>query len=167
MKIQVNKCSSNTAHYSNEEFPIIINAYESADGSGYVSVKDGTKFYSKRDCEEISSTLSNTQGCVTKRAMRFNTGKRKWSLVDFDSLEDMVKVLEFGAEKYSPHNWKKGLSTTEICESMIRHLKSYLNGENLDPESGLPHTGHIMCNSMFLSHMHNFKKEFDDRFLDK
>ena len=39
---------------------------------------------------------------------RYNTGKIQWSLVDFDSLEPMVRVLEFGAKKYDAHNWKKG-----------------------------------------------------------
>ena len=33
--------------------------------------------------------------------LRYNTGKLKWSLVDYPSLEPLVKVLEFGAEKYS------------------------------------------------------------------
>lgn len=37
-------------------------------------------------------------------ADRFNSGKLKWSLVDFDSLAGMVKVLEFGAKKYDAHN---------------------------------------------------------------
>ena len=41
-------------------------------------------------------------------ADRFNAGKLQWSMVDFKSLEDMVRVLEFGAKKYSRDNWKKG-----------------------------------------------------------
>ena len=31
-------------------------------------------------------------------ADRFNDGKLQWSMVDFKSLEDMVRVLEFGAK---------------------------------------------------------------------
>lgn len=95
---------------------------------------------------------------------RKNENKLRWSLVDFESLKPMVEVLEFGAKKYDDHNWKKGLKTTEICESLIRHLTAYMNGEDNDLESGLPHVGHIMCNAMFLSHMHEFKKEFDTRY---
>ena len=95
--------------------------------------------------------------------VRENEGKPKWSLVDFDSLEDMVRVLEFGSKKYGKYNWKKGLKTTEVVESLLRHCISYLNGQDNDEESGLPHTGHIMANSMFLSHMMKFKPEFDDR----
>jgi hypothetical protein len=96
-------------------------------------------------------------------ALRYNTGKLRWSLVDFDALEDMVRVLEFGATKYSDDNWKQGLKTTELFESLMRHMTAYMRGEDLDSESGLPHTGHILCNAMFLSYMHRFKPEFDTR----
>lgn len=103
---------------------------------------------------------------MSNEGQRFNDGKLRWSLVDFDSLKPMVRVLEFGSQKYSDHNWKKGLKTTEICESMLRHITAYLNGEDMDPESNLPHIGHIMCNAKFLSYMWLFKKEFDDRYKD-
>ena len=41
---------------------------------------------------------------VMEKGLRYNKEKLKWSLVDFESLEEMVKVLEFGAEKYEPDN---------------------------------------------------------------
>ena len=95
---------------------------------------------------------------------RFNDGKLKWSLVDFNAFAPMVRVLEFGAEKYASHNWKKGLPTTEVCESMLRHTYAYLEGEDIDKESGLSHIGHIQCNAMFLSRM--AYGEHDDRYVD-
>ena len=97
------------------------------------------------------------------QADRFNKGKLEWSLVDFESLEDMVRVLEFGAQKYSSDNWKKGLPVREIVESMLRHTFSFLKGEDLDEESGLSHIGHVMCNAMFINYMLKNKPEFDDR----
>lgn len=90
-----------------------------------------------------------------QKALRYNQGKRKWSLVDFKSLEPMVEVLEFGANKYSPDNWKKGLDNKEMLESLARHLFALMNGEVNDPESGLPHIGHIQCNAMFYSYFNN------------
>jgi len=100
-----------------------------------------------------------------ERADRFNTGKRQWSLVDFKSLEPLVKVLEYGAVKYSPHNYKKGLPITETCESLLRHTMAFLEGEDIDPESGLEHVGHIMANAMFLAYNMREKKEiYDNRF---
>jgi hypothetical protein len=84
--------------------------------------------------------------------VRFNSGKLRWSLVHFGSLEPMVRALEFGARKYDDHNWKKGLPPKEILESMQRHLAALIDGERLDPETGLPHIGHVQCNAMFYSY---------------
>ena len=99
-----------------------------------------------------------------KQGMRFNNSKPKWSLVPQSSLIPMVRVLEFGATKYEPFNWMKGLSVTEICESLKRHLDAFMEGEDNDPESGLSHIGHIQCNALFLSWMMENRKDLDDRF---
>lgn len=104
---------------------------------------------------------------MKEAGLRFNKGKLKWSLVDMEALEPMVQVLMFGAEKYDSHNWKKGLKYTEVVESLQRHINAFLRGEDLDPESGLPHVGHMQCNTLFLGYMFQFKKEFDDRFIDE
>lgn len=98
---------------------------------------------------------------------RFNTGKLKWSLVSWRALAPMVQVLMFGAEKYDDHNWKKGLKFTEVTESLQRHLNAFIEGEDNDPESKLSHVGHILCNAMFLSYMSIFRKDMDDRYIDK
>jgi len=97
-------------------------------------------------------------------ALRYNNGKRKWSLVDYKSMESLVDVLEFGAQKYAPWNWTKGMSVTEITESLQRHLYDFLNGIDEDPETGLSQIGHMQCNLMFLAYMLREKPEFDDRF---
>ena len=100
----------------------------------------------------------------TQQADRANEGKLQWSLVDFESFEPMVRVLEFGAKKYSRDNWKKGLPVRSIIESLLRHTFAFLRGEDNDPESGISHIGHMMCNLMFLSYVMRTKREqFDDR----
>jgi len=90
-----------------------------------------------------------------EKSDRFNEGKLKWSLVHYKSLEPMIKVLEMGAKKYSPDNWKKGLDLKEVQESMQRHLASLMDGETHDKESGELHMGHIMCNAMFWVYHYN------------
>lgn len=100
-------------------------------------------------------------------AQRFNEEKPEWSLVDFDALVPMVKVLEYGREKYAAHNWKKGLPYTQTAESLLRHTYAFLNGEDIDPESGLPHVGHMMCNTMFMSYYWQYVNSMDDRYEDE
>ncbi len=130
------------------------------------NVKPEQKPNSEQEPMVIPSAPAIGNTNVIGSAMRFNSGKLRWSLVDFDALDDMVKVLEFGAKKYDDNNWKKGLKTPEIFESIMRHLVAYMRGEDIDLESGLPHTGHILCNAMFLSYMQKYKSDFDTRTKD-
>lgn len=95
----------------------------------------------------------------TEKAMRFNDSKPKWSLVHFESLVPMIRVLEFGATKYAPFNWQKPMDTKEILESMQRHLAALFDGEEIDSESGLSHMGHIQCNAMFYNYQKNKENE--------
>lgn len=97
------------------------------------------------------------------QGLRYNTGKLRWSLMDYKAMEPMIQVLMYGAKKYTveledgtvvpgDNNWKKGMPQTTILDCLQRHLAALMNGEVLDPESGLPHIGHVLCNAMFYSH---------------
>jgi hypothetical protein len=98
------------------------------------------------------NTMTKEEIEKSEKGLRFNTGKLRWGLVVFKALEPMVKVLMFGAAKYTDNNWKKGLPPREVLECMQRHLAALLDGEVNDPESGLPHIGHVQCNAMFYSY---------------
>jgi hypothetical protein len=60
---------------------------------------------------------------------------------------DIHDICNFTSGK---DNWKKGMPITQILDSMLRHIAALQSGEWLDPESGLPHIGHIQCNALFL-----------------
>lgn len=64
-------------------------------------------------------------------------------------LEQLCQVLTFGAKKYASLNYVKGMKYSRVLNSFRRHLLAIANGEKLDPESGLPHTGHLYCNILF------------------
>ena len=98
-------------------------------------------------------------------ASRHNTGKAQLSLVleARHALEGMAAVLEFGAKKYARGNWHKGLPHADICDSLLRHISRYLEGEDIDEESGKPHVDHIFCNAMFLAQGFRTHPELDNR----
>lgn len=101
---------------------------------------------------------------LDKAGVRHDQDKLRWDLVPMHLLEGMVKVLMMGMKKYSAHNWRLGLHTTRISNSLQRHLNAYLAGEELDPESGLSHVDHILCNALFLKGQAVEHPEMDDRY---
>lgn len=90
---------------------------------------------------------------VAEQALRYNKDKPELSYILDTSLAitGACKVMSFGAVKYGRNNWKKGLPTDEVIDSLLRHLLAYKDGEVLDPESGLPHLDHVTCNALFLA----------------
>jgi len=96
---------------------------------------------------------------------RDNTGKPEISMIleARHAMGGIADVLTFGKNKYARGNWRKGLSHTQICDSMLRHLSAYLAGEDTDSDSGLPHVDHIACNALFLAEMVRAREDLDDR----
>lgn len=80
-------------------------------------------------------------------AARKNAGKPKLSMVMRGAAEGIARVAEFGANKYSRDNYRKGFPDSSIFDSMMRHILAYTNGEEFDAESGLCHLDHIAWNA--------------------
>ena len=113
--------------------------------------------WTKEQIDAVTKSLGESP-----QALRYNQGNGECSSVDFKSLEPMVRVLEYGGKKYARNNWRKGMPATQIIESMLRHTYKLLEGELVDPESGIEHIGHIQCNALFLSYVLSEKPEFND-----
>jgi len=86
-----------------------------------------------------------------KEGVKYDKEKPDYSLIPPSALEDVVKVLTFGAEKYDRHNWKK-LDNLEdrYFAAAQRHLWAVMRGETHDPESGEHHYAHALCCIMYL-----------------
>ena len=98
-------------------------------------------------------------------ADRLNFGKPKMSIIPYDPMTEVAKVLMFGAEKYSRNNWRKGLTYTSIIDSMERHIGAIKNGEDFDEESGLYHAAHVAANAIFfIQYMMDGMEFLDDRY---
>jgi hypothetical protein len=80
-------------------------------------------------------------------------GKLRWDLVQPLILQEYVKVLTFGAQKYAPNNWRLVADhKNRYFAALLRHLWAWMFlGERNDPESGLHHLGHAMCCVTFLA----------------
>ncbi len=84
-------------------------------------------------------------------AAKHDLGKLRWDCLPWPAVEQVVRVLTFGAEKYSAWSWP-GVpdARRRYFAALIRHAVAWLRGERLDPESGLPHLAHLACNALFL-----------------
>lgn len=94
---------------------------------------------------------------------RFNTGKPDYSLIPLCTMEDEAKVWAYGKQKYAAWNWAKGMAWSVPLACLMRHMAAWQKGEELDPESGLPHLAHAMCNLRMLTLYSKTFTEGDDR----
>ena len=114
-----------------------------------------------RDVQDPAVFL-RPQGAVTGGDHK-DTGKPRLELLDPYAMEQAAAVLGFGATKYSPWNWTKGIAYTRLAGSALRHIFAFLRGQDLDPESGLPHLAHGICCLMMLLGTTQRHPEMDDR----
>jgi len=74
---------------------------------------------------------------------KFDAGKVRMDLVPPEFTFAVAGALTYGAHKYEDWNWAKGMRKGRLIAALMRHANLYLAGEELDVESGLPHTWHI------------------------
>jgi len=78
-------------------------------------------------------------------------------------LVEAARVLEYGKRKYAAWNWIKGMPWSVPLGCALRHAFAIIEGEELDPESGLSHRGHLVCNLVMLAQFERTYPEGDDR----
>lgn len=80
-------------------------------------------------------------------------GKPRPTLVPVSLIWAVTAIREFGCSKYhDPENWRK-VEPERYRAAAYRHWLAYLEGEERDKESGLPHLWHLACNIAFLIEM--------------
>jgi hypothetical protein len=81
---------------------------------------------------------------------KFDGEKPRWVLLPWAQVEEVVKVLTFGAKKYAPNNWQKVEDgESRYLSACFRHTTAILRGEKIDPETGLSHYAHAICSLLF------------------
>ncbi len=99
-------------------------------------------------------------------AKKFDLGKPPISLINRAALEEEARVLDYGAQKYGRDNWRNGMDHSRLLDAAFRHLIAYVDGESIDPESGLCHLAHARCSLGFLIHYRRHGVGVDDRVSD-
>lgn len=78
--------------------------------------------------------------------------KPRPSLVQPALIRADMATREFGCAKYhDPDNWRN-VGAARYWDALLRHvLAAWDDWQAVDPESGLPHLHHIICNAGFLA----------------
>lgn len=67
------------------------------------------------------------------------------------ALEQVAKVLTFGAKKYADDNWRLVANAKKrYTAALHRHLSAHYQGQQKDNESNLDHLAHALCCLIFL-----------------
>jgi len=83
-----------------------------------------------------------------------DAGKPRLTLVPTQILFDIAEVREYGCKKYkNPDNWKR-VEEERYWEAAYRHFLRCVNDHDaVDPESGISHLKHLVCNLAFICEM--------------
>lgn len=84
------------------------------------------------------------------QGVKYDTGKDPWFLFPWDAAKCIVIVLAFGAEKYAPRNWEKGMDWSRCFRACIGHMTDWWQTGEPDPETGYSHLWHAGCCILFL-----------------
>lgn len=85
---------------------------------------------------------------------KFDDGKPRWSLMKWGALEDVVRVLTYGAAKYGDDNWRLVPNARDrYFSAAMRHLIAWQRGKLTDDETGLPHLAHAASCLLLMAEM--------------
>ena len=97
--------------------------------------------------------------------VKFDQDKAPLDLIPYESLEEIGKVLAFGAKKYKRANWASGIEYSRLISAALRHINQYNMGEDLDPEAQTLHAANAAVNLIFLIWMHKNRPDLDNRWI--
>lgn len=128
----------------------------------------------------FDNTIERQQKLKTERKRRFNyedkspgfearlkniEDKPPMSLLSPIFLDGISRVLGHGSNKYGPNMWREDpMPHTAEIDSILRHLKDFNFGEDVDSDSQELHLFNAACRLMFLAERYYTRPDLDDRY---
>jgi hypothetical protein len=116
-------------------------------------------------------TTHTALGCeLLDACLRFERGNDEALLTVLTAAENLTdartlaNVYGMGSRKYDRGNWRKGYAWSLSIDALWRHTVAWLvDGEENDPESGLPHKAHACWHAHCLNDFYRLRLGTDDR----
>ena len=98
-------------------------------------------------------------------ALTYDDGKPPLARLPLKALREVAFVQLYGAQKYGDfENYRKGMEITRNASCAIRHIADFMDGQDLDSESGCNHLAHAACRLLFILENIAEGTAIDDRF---
>lgn len=76
----------------------------------------------------------------------------------------VAMVQKHGMEKYGLYNWRDNpVSLMTYCNAAMRHIEQLVDGEEVCPDSGLPHAAHAAASMGIILDAQSIGNLIDDR----
>lgn len=86
-----------------------------------------------------------------KEGIKYDSEKVRYDLVPYYTVEQVAKILTFGATKYGDYNWKDLENPfNRYYAACMRHLVDWRKGVKVDEETGVSHLAHAITNLLFM-----------------
>ena len=119
----------------------------------------------RREIQKVtrSGNLTATETIAAASGVKHDAEKLRVDLLPVDVLKGVAEILTHGAKKYRDRNWEEGIAYSRLYGATLRHLFTFWQGDDVDPESHLLHLDHALCELMFLRAMSKRRPDLDDR----
>lgn len=114
---------------------------------------------------DVTQALNGETRTTSSTGGEKGTKEARYDLIPVDALESVAVLYGRGANKYAPHNWRKGYEWSKSYSALQRHAQAFWNGEDYDPELGTPHMASVIFHALALMTFTNEQPDFDDRFI--
>lgn len=95
---------------------------------------------------------------------KYDNGKPPLAYIPKAALDAEGAAFAYGAKKYDGWNYKLGIPVTRTLSAALRHIVQFLDGEDVDSESGAHHLGSARANLAMALDTLAHHPSFDDRF---
>ena len=107
---------------------------------------------------------ATTSPGIIPQGEKYDNAKLRLDLLPFDALMEVGEVYSLGASKYADRNWEKGINYMRIVGALLRHLFSWICGEERAQDDKQRHLASVVwCGLALLTYELRGMKEFDDR----
>lgn len=117
------------------------------------------------DLVPIDKDASNGEVRIVNSETGGEKGRKpeRMELLPYGALLRVSELYAQGAAKYEDHNWRKGYNWSLSQGALMRHFALYMEGEDIDEETGCLHMTAVAFHALALIHFAENYPEGDDR----